>query len=193
MVGSRQVGAAMVLAGALGVPAIGADEVGVTVHVENYASVPAGEWAMAQREVEEIYRAAGIALQWAGPLRVPMDEVPRDGIRRVALVLAHIREPFAGSEQDTAEVLGRAVPAISRAWIFVNRVAEMTKFGSIDARRLLARVVAHELGHVLLESRAHAPYGIMRAGLELSEVGFNRFTGEHAALMRDGIRRHVGQ
>jgi len=193
MVGCRQLGAAMVLAGTLGVPAVEAHEVSVTVHVENYASVPAGDWAVVQREIEETYRAAGIALTWSGPLRVPMNEVSRDGIRRVALVLVHIREPFAGSEQDTADVLGRAVPAISRAWIFVNRVAEMTKFGSIDATRLLARVVAHEIGHLLLESSAHAPHGIMRAGLELSEVGFYRFTEEQAALMRDGIRRHAGQ
>jgi predicted Zn-dependent protease len=65
---------------------------------------------------------------------------------------------------DIADVLGRAVPGISRAWVFANRVSEMTKLGAIDANRLLARVVAHEIGHLLLESKAHAPHGICVPG-----------------------------
>ena len=193
MVGCRQLGAAMVWAGTLGVPIVGADDVSLTVHVENYVSLPASDWAIVQREVEEIYRVAGIALTWAGPLRVPMAEAPKDGVRRVALVLVHIRQPFAGSEQDTADVLGRAVPDISRAWIFVNRVTEVTKFGSITETRLLARVVAHEIGHLLLNSKIHAPHGIMRAGLALSQVGFYGFSDEQASLMRDSIRRRATQ
>ena len=69
----------------------------------------------------------------------------------------------------------------------------MTKVGAIDPNRLLARVVAHEIGHLWLESKAHAAHGIMRAGLELSEGGFYRFTKEQAGLMRDGIRRHANR
>ena len=34
---------------------------------------------------------------------------------------------------------------------------------------------------------------MMRAGLELSGVGFYRFTDEQASLMRDGIRRHASR
>jgi hypothetical protein len=167
------------------------DEVRVTVHVENHARVAAAEWGVVQREIEDIYRRTGITLTWAGPLLVPFSEVPKDGVRRVAVVLVNIQEPFDGSALDTADVLGRAVPGISRAWVFANRVSEMTKVGAIDPTLLLARVVAHEIGHLLLESRAHAPHGIMRAGLELSGVGFYRFTDEQARLMRDGIRRHA--
>jgi hypothetical protein len=167
-----------------------AGEVRVTVHVENHARVPATDWEVIQREIEGVYRPAGITLTWAGPLFVPSSEVPRDDIRRVAVVLVNIQEPFDGSALDTADVLGRAVPSISRAWIFANRVIEITKVGSIDAKQLLARVVAHEIGHLLLNSTTHAPHGIMRAGLALSQAGFYGFSDEQASLMRDGIRRH---
>jgi hypothetical protein len=187
-----RLGTAGVLAAMLaGVLPLGASDLRVTVHLENYARVPASEWARVRREIEGIYRAAGITLGWAGPLLKPAAEVPPDGVRRVAMVLVNIQEPFAGSERDTADVLGRAVPDLSRAWVFANRVTEMTKVGAVAPTLLLARVVAHEIGHLLLESRAHAPHGIMRAGLELGEVGFYRFTDEQASLMRDRIGRHA--
>jgi len=176
-----------------GVLPVSADGMRITVHLENYARVPAADWVVVRRDIEDIYRAAGITLTWAGPLLKPVAEVPRDGVRRVAVVLVNIQQPFDGSEHDTADVLGRAVPGISRAWVFANRVSEMTKVGAIDPNRMLARVVAHEIGHLLLESKAHAAHGIMRAGLELSEGGFYRFTEEQASLMRDGIRRHANR
>jgi hypothetical protein len=172
-------------------PTASGDEMRVTVHVENHARVPAGDWEAVQREIENIYRRTGITLTWAGPLLIPFSEVPRDGVRRVAVVVVNIQQPFDGSALDTADVLGRAVPGISRAWVFANRVSEITKVGAIDPTLLLARVIAHEMGHLLLESKAHAPHGIMRAGLELSEVGFYGFTEEQSILMRDGIRRHA--
>jgi hypothetical protein len=67
---------------------------------------------------------------------------------------------------------------------------ELQKWEAIHARLLLARVVAHEIGHLLLESRARAPHGIMRGGLEQGEAGFYRFTDEQASRMRDRIGRH---
>jgi hypothetical protein len=192
MAGRRSLVAGVALAGVLGgVPVDGRDDVAVTVHAENYAAVPPGDWDLVTREVEDIYRAAGVTLKWAGPLRVPMREVPRDGVRRVALVVLNIQEPFAGSARDTADVLGRAAPELSRAWVFANRVTEITKAGSIDADLLLARAVAHEIGHLLLGSMDHAPGGIMRAGLPLEVVGFFRFSEEQATRIRDGIRRQA--
>lgn len=193
MAGRRSlVVAGVALAGVLGgVPVDGRDEVAVRVHVENYAAVPPDDWDLVKREVNDIYRSAGVTVEWAGPLRVPMREVPRDGVRRVALVVLNIQEPFAGSARDTADVLGRAAPHLSRAWVFANRVTEITKAGLVDANLLFARVVAHELGHLLLGDMVHASHGIMRAGLPLEKVGFYRFTEEQAARIRDGIRRHA--
>lgn len=193
MAGRGQLGAAVVLAGMVGgLLPVSADGLQVTVHVENYARVPPGDWEIVQRQIDDIYRAAGITLVWAGPLRIPMSQIPRDGVRRLALVIVNILEPFGGSERDTADVLGRAAPDVSRAWVFANRVGEISKEGSVDANLLFARVAAHEIGHLLLRSKAHAPHGIMRAGLALTQVGSYRFTDAEAALMRDGIRRHVG-
>jgi uncharacterized protein (UPF0264 family) len=67
---------------------------------------------------------------------------------------------------------------------------------SIDPNLLLARVVAHEIGDLLLESKAHAAHGIMRAGLDVNGVGFYRFTEDQAAemafavtLCSDGLAR----
>ena len=59
--------------------------------------------------------------------------------------MVNIQKTFEGSALDTADVLGRAVPGISRAWVFANRVSEMTIVGVIDPTLLLARVVATKL------------------------------------------------
>ena len=98
---------------------------------------------------------------------------------------------MAAARRTPPTSLGRAVPDISRAWVFTNRVIAITKMRSIDPNLLLARVVAHEIGHLLLESRAHAAHGIMRAGLDVNGVGFYRFTENQAAEMRDAVRRHT--
>lgn len=182
--------AGLVLIGLIGTSAVAsADDPVIAVHVEDYARVPPDDWAVVRREVEQIYETAGVSLVWAGPLRIPAREWPRDGVRRVALALVNIEVPFAGDPKDTADVLGRAAAELSRAWVFANRVTEAARTGAVDANVLLARVIAHEIGHVLLPGEKHTTRGIMRANLEREQVGFFWFTAEQAAAMRAGIQR----
>ena len=59
---------------------------------------------------------------------------------------------------------------------------------------MLAYTIAHEIGHVLLRSSLHAPFGIMQAhpGAEswrLASVGVIAFMPEQAKQMRQEVRR----
>jgi hypothetical protein len=168
---------------------INANAVVVTIHVEDFARIAADDWAVVKTEVEQIYETAGITLNWSGPIRTPQREWPRDGVRRVALAIINIEVPFGGDPKDTADVVGRAAAEFSRAWVFANRVTDAARTGAVDANVLLARVIAHEIGHVLLPNQKHAPRGIMRANLEREQVGFLGFTPEQAASMREDIQR----
>ena len=183
----------LVLVGVVGSSGfISAEGMVVTVHVEDYARIAAEDWAVVKGEVEQIYETAGITLNWSGPIRTPQREWPRDGVRRVALAIVNIEAPFAGDPKDTADVVGRAAAEFSRAWVFANRVTEAARTGAVDVNVLLARVIAHEIGHVLLPNQKHAPRGIMRANLEREHVGFFGFTPEQAASLREGIQRLRG-
>jgi hypothetical protein len=187
---SRWAVVGLVLVGVAGASGpVRAEDAAIAVHVEDYARIPGEDRAVVQREVEQIYANAGVTVSWAGPLRVPQHEWPRDGVRRVALAIVNIEAPFAGSPTDTPDVLGRAAAGFSRAWVFANRVMEAARTGTVDANVLLARVIAHEVGHVLLPDQQHAQRGIMRANLEREHVGFFGFTPEQAASMRAGIQR----
>lgn len=113
---------------------------------------------------------------------------PRDGRTRVAVVILNIEVPFAGDPADTADVLGRAAPHYSRAWVFANRVATMAAEGTVNPTVLLARAIAHEIGHLLLPHAAHSDRGIMKANLALTDAGFFGFTPQQAVTMQTRIR-----
>jgi hypothetical protein len=56
------------------------------------------------------------------------------------------------------------------ATIYVDRVEWLANEAGADSRALLGHAIAHELGHLLLASRAHGPVGLMRALWSHEEV-----------------------
>ena len=54
-----------------------------------------------------------------------------------------------------------AVPFL--ATVYADRVASVARGAGIDSRRVLGLAIAHEIGHVLLNSNTHAVSGLMRA------------------------------
>jgi hypothetical protein len=68
-------------------------------------------------------------------------------------------------------------------------VAWLAKTAGTDVAVLLGRVIAHELGHLLRRTSAHARHGLMRPNWTPDEVRRNRaadwaFTAGDVAAMR---------
>jgi hypothetical protein len=164
-----------------------AQDATVVVHLEDHARVPPRDLEAVQKEADRIFRAAGVTVSWANPLRTTIADASQGGPPRVALVMVNLQTPFSGDASDTDEVLGRAAPGRARAWVFVNRIAESAAKGTVDARLLLARVIAHEIGHLLLPSAAHSHVGIMRPSFELDQVGLFLFTNEESRQIRAAL------
>ena len=80
-----------------------------------------------------------------------------------------------------------AAPFLST--VYVDRVESVARASGIEARRLLGLAIAHEIGHVLLNSNSHATAGLMRADwsrdeLRRSDAGAWRFLEGEAAHLR---------
>jgi hypothetical protein len=77
--------------------------------------------------------------------------------------------------------------------IFYRRALQLHKDWGGSLGDTLGAVIAHEIGHLLLGSNSHAPFGIMRAHWQGEELrmlarGALLFTPEQAARMQLRLR-----
>jgi hypothetical protein len=80
----------------------------------------------------------------------------------------------------------------SLATVFADRVRLMAETAGIAAAELLGRTMAHEIGHLLLGTNAHAAHGLMRACWSTVELRRNRavewlFDRREGDVMRSAI------
>jgi len=128
-------------------------------------------------ETEGIWRPYGVQLEWVD---ARLDEVAAEGFSVEAVLDRRSEGP---ADPDRA-VLGRAsVPqdAVGAGPIRVSfdatermllrRPSSPHFVGEQDMARALGRVLAHEIGHVLLAVRNHDHAGLMRAVFTPAELG----------------------
>lgn len=150
-------------------------------------------------EAEALWARAGVRLVW------------RNGADRVvetdrALRVLVIPRPAPSSSPRQDYALGELLsfgPPNALAVVSIDRVQELVNSSntsstmppSLHATRIgivLGRAVAHEIGHYLLNSRAHADKGLMRATFDVRELldrrpGTFELDGESKALIRQRI------
>ena len=187
MAGTRQWwrGALLVALAATGTTDAAAEQPPLVVHVDDRIGVPAQDLTAARREVAEIFADAGISILWKEgrfPASVIGAIAKGATTREVAVVLVNnTDDPLPGASGCT---LGFAAKRPAVAYAFYNRVIEQSLLYPIDARVLLGRVIAHELGHVLLPPNSHSLLGIMRGNIDLGLEKPDRFTRDQARVIR---------
>jgi len=119
-------------------------------------------------EAAAIWQPVGVTILWdraasddsASELTVTVD----DGLTRSADGTATLGWiTFAGSETPEPDIhlsRGNAMELMTRT---ASLHEKSTVWQEYLLSRALGRALAHELGHYLLKSRAHAPQGLMRA------------------------------
>ena len=157
----------------------------LVVHVDDRAGVPPPELAAAKRIVERTFAAAGVEIGWAegrfpASITGPLAEFAQ--ARHLAVLLVNNNEE--STRGATGCVLGYATPRRSVAAAFYNRVVEASGMRPVDLTVVLGRVIAHEIGHLLLPPNSHTRYGIMRADLDLEVANPDRFTNDQARMIR---------
>jgi hypothetical protein len=165
--------------------------IALTVRVYQKAGLPPALEQRALTEAETVLRAGLVDVRWhdcAGPKPTSACSVP-PGPSEVLLVVR------AGLPcQDTAATLGKAV-IVPRgrgvlATVDVSCVSWLATAARTDVAVLLGRVVAHELGHLMMRTSTHTRRGLMRAYWTPQEVRRNQaadwaFTAEDVGAMRE--------
>ena len=174
-------GLAAPVAGAARVPAAT-----LTVHLVDLAGIPEADLEAAKAEAGSAFRHAGIDVRWAtGPLPVLSADTAQSDV--VALFLVNAAQP---DQRADAEVIGEAKRAVRRAYVFYNRLAAESRVHQTSGSVVLGRVMAHEIGHLLLPARTHSRFGIMRPQVDFEIATIHAFTRDQAETMRSRLDDH---
>jgi hypothetical protein len=170
----RVVGVMLLMVGSLLVHgrALGAEVVRPLLVVRTYQATPirGDDWNVTVRETTGILDAAGIDVQWvrcgvepahdiATPSRCSMPFQSNE----VAVRIVRLRTGVYRGELPLGEsLLDGTLRSGVLATIYLDRVEWLACAGSVRVNILLARAIAHELGHLLLGTSAHSARGLMR-------------------------------
>jgi hypothetical protein len=170
--------AASLVAGAAGA-ADAVELTRMTIRLDDLAQTPSHDLDAAKYEMGRIFHAAGIEIAWVeGPV------MPAPGQFTLILVNA-----TAAGNSNGGDVAGEAVRQTSRAYVYCNRLDAMTKHLTVDANVVLGRVMAHEIGHLLLPPNSHSRIGIMRPHVDFDQVGVSTFTNDQVRALRSTLTR----
>ena len=170
-----------------------------TIFIRSYNNfgVPVADLAVAREHAQAILQEAGVNVVWtdcwAGGRREPADMVSRcedpvggDIVLRLQKTRETDRSRFVSMGFSLVGTPG-AAPFL--ATVYVDRADSVARGAGIDPRRVLGLAIAHEIGHVLLNSNSHASSGLMRADwlrteLRRKDAAAWRFLETEAAQIR---------
>jgi hypothetical protein len=170
----------------------------MTISVHNYADVPSKLLTAAEEQAREIYHRAGLETVWlnCSPKLEKIEPESCHFSDATHLTLKISPRAFNAQVRDRNDVLGTAYPDDTGvgyfAYVFYDRVQELAERQRLG-HTLLASVMAHEIGHLLLGSNSHSLGGIMCAHWNYDQLrniaeGVMLFVPSQARMMQDRLR-----
>ncbi|MBX7187161.1 MAG: hypothetical protein K1Y01_18615 [Vicinamibacteria bacterium] len=156
----------------------------VVLHVTDFADVDDGDFGRARTEAQRIFDDAAIRLVF-----VDIANGPRARACEGLNLFVSFLSPYL-IQQRTRQgmgksVLGSASPSTGHAFIYSERVRDLALRRRIDKGVLLGRVIAHELGHLLMGGHDHSRTGLMTVGMETDPSGLQAlFSSREARALR---------
>jgi len=159
----------------------------VSVRVYNHASLAPEVLIRARDIVARIFHDSGIQVTWLEP----SSEQP-EGQFAVRVIVRRNADGFSGASGVMGTTIGDEHEMGRAAYVFKDRVLQIAHKRHQDVAQVLAYVIAHEMGHVLLPRPAHTAQGLMRAdwnGDDLRHMAGEmlRFTPAQATQMRSKL------
>jgi hypothetical protein len=150
--------------------------------IVNDAQVPADVLSAARQEAVSIFTRAGIEIVWH-------DEAPTApaDYRFAVKIVPH----SFGYLAEKPHVMGVALRETrgTLVYAFFGRVSNFARAQRIPSGTMLAHVIAHEVGHLLLPKGWHSERGLMRGSWDRAQVenaarGALTFTPEEIRTIR---------
>ena len=148
----------------------------IDLALRNDARVPAEVLAQSQDEVARIFGGAGLLVRWT---------------HTEPAFLVTIVPQVLGYATALSPVMGVARRTSNRSTvqIFFRQVRDFARTYHVDLSTMLAHVIAHEVGHLLLPANAHSATGLMqpewdKALVRDARLGSLTFTEAQAATIR---------
>jgi hypothetical protein len=183
----------------------------ITIHVRNYAGVARQTLTEAEQVATGIFRNAGVETGWA-EIVVTAENGQLNSADHPAYNLADIQlnifpevmsdrsglsnnvmgvAPGTGPDRGIVYVLDSKVRTIFWSTLSAYSRGDMDRHVSMG--EVLGYVIAHEIGHLLLNQEVHSPHGIMRGEwsfLDFRDMtsGMLLFTPEQAEYLRADVR-----
>jgi hypothetical protein len=165
----------------------------MTVSVCNKAGVDDRILSAAEFIASGIFRRAGVEVQWIGAGDCSL--LPH--ATHIAVVILS-NAPLGWSSRDAMGLAPSRTGDYRRAYVFYDRVQEFAeskadrRFHFAGPYIVLAHVIAHEIGHLLIPGEAHTANGIMRARWKYSDWvrashGSLLFPPDQVRIIRNGL------
>ncbi|HXH51239.1 MAG TPA: hypothetical protein VNM47_18010 [Terriglobia bacterium] len=153
----------------------------IVIWVYNYARIPQDTMARTEREVQKILGAADVHVEWVdcptSAEDVKVHPVCQERMSNAELGLtilptakgaanAYVDKYFGFAQTFNDGTFGHY------AYVFVDRVRYRAQMDQISESELLASVICHEFGHVLLRSNTHSRSGIMRVRWDRDDLKY---------------------
>ncbi len=152
---------------------------------------------------EATFRRAGIEIHWryfqctvrCNPVGEPYPDI--GPLISVAILPESMSRKVASNTREFGLATGTGgVGVPTSAYVFLDRVREFADAEDAPWIPILAKIIAHEVGHLLLGNDCHSGSGIMRAHWRSGEVrqalmGDLLFAPREAEMMRDDLRRRI--
>ena len=150
-------------------------QLNIEVHICNYSTVSGQSTALAEQETATIFERIGVTLAW-----VTCSVAPREGVRvkefgdaPPVFVIRLLSKSMADKLRAGADILGSArLPESDSFGVMADVYPDRARglWHGKEFEVMLGRIIAHELGHLLLGKNGHSAVGIMQARLSSKDA-----------------------
>jgi len=174
-----------------------ATAVGVTVYVFNSVQVSPGDLGKAEKLAARIFEKAGIKVAWVpGLIAKGLDASPVGEPWNQANLLLRIWNSSTVREGNPEAVGFCLSMKKNEAVVLFDAIQNRAGMLNVAPAVPLGVSIAHEIGHLLLQSTAHSLVGVMKArwladDLTDAERGHLAFTWQESRSMRNEVLRRT--
>ena len=137
----------------------------ITVHVYDYAEMPAGKWSHAAAEAGQLLAKAGYPVNWIACRGADVRSETAaqcDGELGTDTYILRIVSGKGLKARGNKQALANALVDSAYATLFLEPIREHAAYLGVPPNNVLACAAAHEIVH-LLRGPAHSSSGLMKA------------------------------